>query len=382
MAAIVGNRTTLNTSATHRKPDIDNKLCRIEPENTPLTVLVKQMAKKVTTQPDFYHFEKALLAEEATVNNGGGYDASATSIVVDDETIIKPKDVLINPATLERMLVTAVDSATHALTVVRSIGDTAAGLIGDDAVLLRLGSAHEEGGDAAEAVSGDPEQKAGSVQIFKNAIKMTNTQRQTENYTEDDYAEAKREAGALHKLEIEKAFWFNDGGYYTGSDGRARLTDGVIAQITTNVLDAGGVLTEDEFDDFLEDIFRYGSSEKTCFASARLLSILNGWEKSRWIASDFGKKYGLPACTEYLNPHGKLNIINAREIFKGAVFGYYNVFLDLKYLKYRPLKGRDTAIEDVVTTKDALHEQFLTEAGLQFQNEKAHAILKNATTRG
>lgn len=382
---IQGNRTTLNTLSTNRKPDIDNKLCRIEPENTPLTVLVKQMGKKVTTQPDFYHFEKALLAEETSINHGGGYSDSDTNLVVDDASIIKAKDILINPVTMERMLVTGVNTGTNTLTVVRSIGSTAAAPIADDQALLRLGSAHEEGGNAAEAVSGDPERKEGSVQIFKTAIRMTNTQRQTESYTEDDYTEAKREAAALHKLEIEKAFWFNDGGpdhYYTGSDGRARTTNGVLAQITSNVFDVGGVLTEDEFDDIMEVIFRYGSSEKIIFSSARLITILNGWEKSRWIASDFGKKYGLPGVSEYLNPHGKLTIVNAREIFKGPVFGYWNVVLDMKYLKYRPLKNRDTAIEDVVHSKDAIYEQFLTEAGLQLQNEGAHAIIKNAVSRG
>lgn len=384
MSQINGTRLTTNVSSDNRKPDIDNKLVRLDPESTPLIVIMKQMPKKETSQTEFSYFDKALMSDLIKVNNGGGYNSSATSIVVDDSTNVKVGDIVVSATTLERLYVSAVDYSTHTLTVTRSIGSVAAGVLADDEELLILGSAHQEGGDAANAISFEPTKRTNCIQIFKTALKMSMTQKQTDQYTGDDYSEQKRDAALLHKLELERAAWFNDGGasyYYTGSDGRARVTNGILNQITSNVLDAGGTLTEAELDNFLETVGNKGNSEKTLFASARLISIMNGWGKDRWQPSSLSEKYGLPGVKEYLNPHCKLNVVNARQIFRGP-FQYWNAILDLPLLKYRPLKGRDTAFEKVTTTKDVVYEQFITECGFEIRNEAAHAIIKNATTQG
>lgn len=385
LRVVTGARTTLNTLSTLRKPDIDNKLLRLDPESTPLIVLAKQMGTKATTDVEFSYFDKANLGETTNINFVAGYLAGETSLVVDDSTIFKAYDVIIAATSLERILIQSIDYATHTLTVTRSIGSVAVANLLDGVELMRIGSAFQEGGDYADAVSNDPTKRTGCVQIVKTALKITNTQKQTEGYTGSDYEEEKRDKALLHKLELEKLAWFADGGpahYYTGADGRARYTQGVLAAITTNVQDAGGILTEKQFDGYLEAWGNKGSPEKTLFASARLLSIMHSWGKDRWTPATLGEKYGIPGVKNYDNPHLKLNVVNARQIFKGNIFQYYNVILDLKHIKYRPLKGRDTAWEACTTTKDVTYEQFITEAGFEVRNEEAHAVLKNVVTAG
>lgn len=383
-AAIDGTRTTLNTLSTIRKPDIDNKLLRLDPESTPLIVLTKQMASKTTTDVEFSYFEKANLTEITTINHAD-YNGGETDLVVTDSTIFKPYDVIIFASTLERALIISIVYSTHTLTVLRSFGSVATQNIANTTEVMRLGSAHEEGGDYANAVSNDAAKQTNCVEIFKTGLKLSNTQKNTETYVGTDYEEEKKDKALLHKLEIEKALWFHDGGtshYYTGSDGRARYMKGVLASISTHVQDAGGILTEKQFDGYLESWSNLGSSEKTLFASARLISILNSWGKDRWTPSSMSEKYGIPGIKVYDNPHVKLNVVNARQIFKGNIFQYYNVLLDLKLLRWRPLKGRDTAWESCITTKDVVQEQFITEAGLELRNEAAHAVLKNVVTAG
>jgi len=383
--AVDGARTTLNTLSTIRKPDIDNKLLRLDPESTPLIVILKQLPTKVATDVEFSYFDKALLAETTNINHGAGYAAGDTDIVVDDSTIFKVKDIIIFAVHLERALITAINYTTHTLTITRSIGSTAADALIDGEEVMRLGSAFEEGGDYADAVSNDASKRTNCVEIFKTSLKITGTQKASESWVGSDYDEEKKDKAILHKLELEKGMWFHDGGtshYYTGSDGRARVTAGIIASISTQVKDAGGVVTEKQFDGYLEDISNKGSSEKTLFACARLISIMNSWGKDRWTPSDLGTKYGIPGVKVYDNPHLKLNVVNARQVFKGNIFGYYNAILDLKHIRYRPLKGRDTAWESCVTTKDVTYEQFKTEAGLELRFEEAHAVIKNTVTAG
>jgi hypothetical protein len=55
----------------------------------------------------------------------------------------------------------------------------------------------------------------------------------------------------------------------------------------------------------------------------------------------------------------------------------YSIALDMDYLAYRPLSGRDTKLMTNIQAadEDGRRDQYITEAGLELRLPKAHGIL-------
>ena len=136
--------------------------------------------------------------------------------------------------------------------------------------------------------------------------------------------------------------------------------------------------TEAEFEAWLEDAFKYGNTEKYLFASAAVVSMINGWAKGKLEITQGEKNYGL-TILKYLSPHGTVNIIK-HDLLTGTTYGNYAIMLDMETLTYRYLSNRDTKL---LTNRqnpgeDAVVEEYLTECGLMMESAERHAIMSKA----
>jgi len=86
--------------------------------------------------PEFTEYEDQYSGVWARINNGGGYLAGATDLVVDSPgaSIFSKYDLIKNTRTGEIMRVTSVNYSTNTLTVSRGAGATAAAAINDDEI--------------------------------------------------------------------------------------------------------------------------------------------------------------------------------------------------------------------------------------------------------
>lgn len=110
--------------------DMSDTIAELEPDEAPLTVFLMKLAKENAQSYKVEWLENRGRAHWTQVNNGAGYADSATSIVVDDGTIIAVGDNVKVARTGEVMRVTAV--STNTLTVTRAFGETAAAAINDN----------------------------------------------------------------------------------------------------------------------------------------------------------------------------------------------------------------------------------------------------------
>jgi len=133
--------------------------------------------------------------------------------------------------------------------------------------------------------------------------------------------------------------------------------------------------TEAEFEAWLENAFAHGNTEKYLFASPAVVSMINGWAKGKLEITQGEKNYGL-TILKYLSPHGTVNIIK-HDLLKGTTYGNYAIMLDLECLTYRYLSNRDTKLltDRQNPGEDAIIEEYLTECGLQMEQEKRHAVM-------
>jgi hypothetical protein len=283
------------------------------------------------------------------------------------------------------MWVTAVGSGGGAggqLTLTRAYGSQSmvAGLA-DDGILI-IGSSHPEGAGAPSAIAYDPSVVTNYCQIFRNSLEQTNTARATHLRTGDQYKNAQRECLLLHQIEMEKAFLFGVGdGAQVGTNGQPqRMTRGMLFHITSNVKDWSAGVDIDSFEDWCEDLFRYGSNEKLWLGGAKTINVMNKLARinghMEMVSSD--KTYGMDIQT-WLTPFGRLNFKLHPLFSENATFNKWAFIFDMPQLRYRFLKGRDTKFlaNRQAPDYDEVKDEYLTEAGLEGRFQEAHGLCKN-----
>jgi hypothetical protein len=184
-----------------------------------------------------------------------------------------------------------------------------------------------------------------------------------------------------HQKGIERAFWFGEPKEDTTGTYPRRATGGVDYFIATNATDASGTLTESEFDDFLRTGFRYGNATKWLFAAPIVTAAISYWAKGKLLTAGKDKTYGVDV-TQYVTPFGTVNIVNNNIFSETTVYAGYAFLIDLDSPAYRYLANRDTKLITNIQANDADGEtdEYKTECGLEFSQEKKDGQLYNVTS--
>lgn len=381
MAVVTGVRDTANIQTSKLKIDMSEKIALLQPSATPLITFLKRAKGNtvVANNPKFSWLEDDLGARWDAINYASGYNSSATSIVVDNGDYFTAGNIVKVPRTGECMYVSSV--STNTLTVIRGYGTTSAASLVDNDPLVIIGNANQEGATAPTVKSTQETEVYNYTQIFKTPFAVTNTQNASAFYGGNDFQYQSKKKGIEHLVDMARAFYFGQKKLDTSGSHPLRTTGGLLSFLTANNYDAGGPLTQSEFDqNICEVAFRYGSSEKLMLASARVLSVINGWALGKLQVEQGEKTFGL-SITKYVSPFGILNMVY-EPLFEGAVYGGYAVIIDVENIKYRPLKGRDTTLETNIQAndEDSRKDQYITEAGLEVNLPQTHAVLTGVTS--
>jgi len=376
---ITGSRdSSTNFNTAQRKVDMQNDIFELQPAMTPLTALLVKISKEVATNSKYEWLEDEAMPYWDAINNGGGYSAVATGLVVDNPTYFEIGQIIRFPRTGENARITNVVEATSTLTVVRGSGAQA---LNDNEVIMIVTSGAEEGARSNSAKQVKLTNLYNYTEIFRTPVEITGTEQATEMHGGNDMDRQRNKAGRFHAEKIERAFWFGKKLLTTGANGKPlRYTGGIFEFLTSNITDFGGMMTEYDWDKFHELALGYGSMSKIAFMAARPISVVNGFAKGKlYVVEQAKKEYGLN-IVKYVSPHGDINMVK-HPMFEGTVFGYYAAVIDLAddVVEYRFLKGRDTSLKQSIqeNDEDSDKDEYFTEAGLQFANEARHALGTN-----
>jgi len=386
MAAVLGLRGTGSFDSDARPKNYREGILLLFPNaSAPLTALMSKIGEESVDDPVFKWFEKGLPAQTLTM---AGAQATTTDTVLlltaagGMNKRVKPGHVLLNLSTSEVVWVTD-SSTTDQITVDRAQGSVAATAIGASDVWLVIGSANQEGAAVGESVTYDPSVVTNYCQIFRNVLNITNTAIATRiRYADGQYLkEARREVLELHSIEMERAYLFGNAKEDTTGEQPVRTTGGFNTMVTTNVTDFGGVVSIDDWEDFLEDVFEDGSTEKLALVGNRSINTLNKIARNNYTVSATPESttYGMK-MTQWITPYGTLQIKQHPLLSKDG-FEDWGIVIDVQKLKYKYLRGRDTQYRENVQNPgdDATKNEFLTECGLEINHQTAHGIFKNAT---
>lgn len=341
----------------------------------PVTKQGKAMKKKETTDAEFKWWEDVFGTRKLTAS--GTWDPDGGNLTITGQSqYALVGDVILLAKTKWVAAVTAIVDA-NTVTLGAELGGAtgvAVDVAGDAWI---IGNANQEGADLRPIKATTAVEKVGYCQIFRTPFGITETAKETKTFIrENDLDYQRRKKAIEHMIDIERAFLF--GKLYKDTSGThpKRYTQGVLNTITTYA--TASVDTEAEFETWLESAFANGNTEKYLFASAAVVSMINGWAKGKLEITQGEKNYGL-TILKYLSPHGTVNIIK-HDLLTGTTYGNYAVMLDLEALTYRYLTNRDTKL---LTNRqnpgeDAVVEEYLTECGLMIELEKRHAVMSKA----
>jgi hypothetical protein len=379
-ALVQGGRSTLNIEPSQREVDMADKINLLEPDAQPLCVLTRKLPKKRTISPKFEWLEDELAARfDATTTT---HTTGDTAINVTTGTRFHTEDIIQNTRTGENMRVVSV--ASNAVTVVRAIGSTATAMLSGDEILI-LGSAAAEGADVKAPWTQNPANVFNYTQIFRTPYKSTGTLLASGLRTNpSDWAYQSNKKGIEHAKGLEYAFIHGRKAEDASVVGAPRrVTGGALQFIQTNQLDAGGTLTEVEFNQASKMGFRYGAKSKLLLASSTVTAVLNTFPMGKLQFRQDDSTYGLNIA-RFVSPFGNLNLVN-HWLLEGTKYSGYALGLDMDEIRYRFLgsdgEERDTKIlrDRQNPGEDAKMDEYLTEAGLEFGQEKKHFLLTGVT---
>ncbi len=391
MPAIQGLRGTGEFNADFRPKNYRELFTLLEPNGTaPLQALLSMAGSESTNDPEFKHFRDELPNRTVQVNGAVGGTGGDTTIVIDADTtnnnLIVPGTLLFNPLTGETVRVTTYNTSTYTLTVVRGIGSSSA-VIADNSILTIAGFADVEGGNSPTPISFDATVQSNYTQIFKTAISLSGTLQHTYLRTGPKEQEQLMKALKLHMGDIERAFFFGNKAEINGSTAQPLRTTGGLFSMIPNIIDAdsnpysdgAGVITEKSFDRALvENIFAFGSNQKVAFAGPRVVTHLQELAKNRWQPTSVSGSYGV-SMTKYSTFAGDL-LVHLHPMFRQIPdMNDAMVILDMQYLKYRYMEGRDTMLQKNIQAPDmdGVKHQYLSECGLELTQGKVHSIIRN-----
>ena len=256
---------TGNIQSERRIVEMKDTIAYLEPDASPLTIVLKRAAGKSfsTKNPKFSCLEAPVQPRWDAINEGSGYNPTDTGLTVDNGAYFAAEDLVKNPRTGEVFKVSS--SSGNVLTVIRGYGTTAAASMDNNDQLLIIGNAHEEGAALGSIRTIQLEVFFNYTQIFRKPFGATETVQASALYGGSDLSVTRKLQGIEHMKDLERAFLFGERSEKTTSTSIAttthpeRTTGGILSFVTTNVKDVGTEVTETEFEDWLEDVFRYGS---------------------------------------------------------------------------------------------------------------------------
>jgi hypothetical protein len=387
--------TTLTTgvvgtgqSPAHRQVlDMADKIYLLEPNAAPLYVLVSKLNKRVAINPAFQWLEDELIPTWASLGATATSGTTVLTATTDEELYFAANDLIKFPSTGEVCLVSSVTDGSNLVTVRRAFGSTNSGDYASGSYFFKIGTAFMEGSTASDLSTKGTilTEKTNYCQIFRKSVEITRTMANTELYGGADRPYQRKKKGIELMKEMEKTFFFGEPKSDTGTTHPTRATGGIDYFLSTNDTSAGGTLTESEFETFLRKTFRFGSNSRYLFAAPLILSVISLWAQGKLQIFPKDKTYGI-AITQYLSPHGSLNLIKDNvleyiDISYSTYYGGYAYAIELEDCVYRYIQNRDIQLETDIQAPgdDSYKDQYICEVGCEFHNEKKHASLTGVT---
>lgn len=379
---LTGDLATDLINQSQRVIDMDTSIASLEPNASPLVVLLKKLRRVQAISPKVEWLEQ-LLMPRYTVTSATATSA-ATALPVLCATYFRVGDVIRDTTTGEAMEVTGVSAS--GIGVNRGLspisGSTSASAVASGDEIFIVSNVNAEGASLRTIKTTQLNNLSNFCEIVRTPMGITGTEAASKLYGGPDRDRLQAQAGIEHMRDWEHICFFGAKKEDTTTSGAPkRFAGGALDFIQTNRSNAGGTLTETSFQTFLRTGFRYGSSRKVLFTSPLVLGAIEGFARNTLRASgsdDHAPTFGV-AMQTYYSGQGVVDLVMERSWNDSTTYKGYAFLLDLDSVEWHYL--RDTKLLEGRQANDAdkLEDEYLTEACPVFKNEQKHSILYGVT---
>jgi hypothetical protein len=384
MASVSGSMLTTNVLSDQLAIDLGDEISLLEPSAQPLAVFSRAASKQATVATKFSWLEDVSKARFVATAGSVTNVATTFSLAAGQGVSVRKWDQLLNTRTGEQMRVDADPSGDSLPTVLRGVGSTATAMNAGDEIMI-IGSAATEGDVSKPSQSDIPTKVTNNTQIFRTPFDISGSlQASGFQVSPGEWPRQARNKGIEHAKDIEYSLILGHKSATTVSGAENRTTGGVLSFITTNQTDAGGDLSEAEFNAFMLQVMRFGSSSKLAMASGVGVSALNKFPASKQQTRNDETTYGMNV-THYTSPFGSLNLVY-HKLLEGTKYGGYIIVVDMDQVAYRYLSAngisRDTKVlpNRQANDLDGTKSEYLSECGLRFGLQRTHGVLTGITS--
>lgn len=380
--------------------DFDSAIMRLMPNGqAPLFGMTSMLKQETARQIEHGYFSKTMLFPSMVAS--GIQAAAATTLTVVDSSNILPGMIIRSDSTNENILVTAVLSPTQ-VAVQRAVGTVAAAQIADQTNLWMVGNAYEESSLRPQSLIILPQRVINYTQIFRNSWAVSETTRATMLIAGDTaIAESRRDCGAFHAADIEKAFFFGQRFMGTRNNQPFHTMDGLINAVTqrasTNVTTMGGTTNYTQLEAALDPCFNVatdptGPQERLLFVGGVARRVLHQIFRANgtYFVEDGQTSWGLQFDT-FKIPRGRFRIIE-HSLFNAygqtSSWAKMAVAVDLNTFNKAYMSGRNTDNKEynaagqavVDNGVDATGGTLTSELTCLVKNPQANAVLFGLTS--
>jgi hypothetical protein len=425
-----GMRGTNDWAADERPKAWKEQILYYKPNGmAPLTGLLSKMKKAPSTDSEFYWWTKGLPTTRGTITGvytNAGLTVAYTSGGVQGSVLYIKTSASDNSNFRIGHEVTLRDASDLTVDVIAKVTDRVVNgassylrvsLLEDDDnssnhdlsdadTVLVAGNINAEGAGMPDALAHDPTKWYNFTQIFRTPLEITGTALQTNlRNLPKYYQRTKMETLEQHSIEMEYAFLWGVPSETTGENGKPeRTTLGIIPAIRGGYTGQGGETGtvsdyptdssysgqswlaggEDWFETQLEICFRYGMTDKLAFCGSGALLAINKLIKN---GGDFAfgpttSVYGIK-ITEFITAMGSIYLMTHPLLSQEVTTRNIMVIFEPENITYKYLQNRDTHFigEGLGKTntgwsrRDGIKEEFLTEAGLEYNLPLSWAYL-------
>src|SRR6188768_3641039 len=247
MATVTGAMLTTNVHSDQIALDFGDNIALLDPSENPFTLLTRMASKRRTGSWTFSGFEDARKARFDQIN--GVHSTTVTTIAVDNGAYFAQWDLVQVTRTGEVFRVDGVSG--NNLTVTRNIAPTGVGTgvatVDNDEIMI-IGTAQPENDTSKPARADIPTKVTNYTQIFRTPFEASDTLRASMfQLSPKEWQRQQKMKGIEHALDIESAFLFGKRSSTTPGSAADRTTAGLLAHITSIQTDAGGDLSEAEW---------------------------------------------------------------------------------------------------------------------------------------
>jgi len=380
---LTGDLATDIINQSQRVIDMDDKIAELEPNASPLVVLLKKLRRVQAISPKVEWLENQLMPRYSGLSAAAASGAAALPTA--SSSIFRVGDLLRDTVTGEAMEVTAVSAS--GIGVNRGIGAVSAQAIASSDQLFIVSNVNAEGASLRTIKTVQLQNLNNFCEIVRTPLGITGTEAASKLYGGPDRNRLQALAGIEHMRDWEHISFFGARKEAVPPDPIAtagaprRFAGGLQEYIVTNVFPAVGTLTETAFQTILRQSFRYGSSRKVLFAGPLVVTAIEGFARNTLRSnpsSDHANTYGVQMNT-YVSGQGIVDIVMERAWFDSAVYNGYAFLVDMDSAEWHYLRDTKLLENRQANDADKLEDEYLTEACPVFKNEQKHALIKGVT---